>query len=284
MTARLLTLALLLATPSAAANRPPRVAVFELELRNLNLKTSMARLLRDYLSDRLAATGKYHVVPGAKTRAALTREQARSRKASFDRKRQIRVGKALAADMSLSTRVMRIGQNCTVTSTLYNLETQLAETGASESGPCDEESLQWAIERVVYELTEGSRAVEPPPLPKPSPASKTGQEHTPAKPEANTPKADVAPESIKEKESDPIELGALLKLLLLWGVLVLITLEVIRPLAKWIIRMKFGPSGVVLIAVLAVMTCYAFYLAWLAVMDPAQFESSFMSKVRPIWQ
>ena len=152
------TVMLLLST--AAEARAPRLAVFELELRRVRLSAEGARILRDYLSDRLAATGRYRVVPGDKTRSALNREQLRSQSNCFAKSCQIRIGRALAADRSLSTRVMRIGRRCTVTATLYNLETQVTEKGASAKAGCDEESLQAAIEQVVSELTGGGSPVQ----------------------------------------------------------------------------------------------------------------------------
>jgi len=134
------------------------VAVFELELRNVELKASMARILRDYLSDRLAATGKFRVVPGDKTRSALTREQRRTRQLCFEKSCQIRIGRALAADRTLSTRVMHIGKRCTLSATLYDLATQVTERGATAKSGCSEEELQLAIEEVVHKLASQSKA------------------------------------------------------------------------------------------------------------------------------
>jgi len=144
-------LALLL--PSAvAAKRAPRVAVFELELRNVRLKKSMARILRDYLSDTMATTGAYRVVPEDKIREALRREQLRSRNDCFDKSCQRRIGRALSADYSLSTRVMRIGKTCTVTSIFWNLETKVTENGAKAEGGCGDENIKRAIDKVVRKL------------------------------------------------------------------------------------------------------------------------------------
>ena len=175
--------------PAQAKPRAPRVAVFELELRNVRLKASMARILRDYLSDRLAATGAYRVVPGDKTRSALNREQLRSQSNCFAKSCQIRIGRALAADRSLSTRVMGIGRTCTVTATLFNLEEQVTEKGASAKGGCGEEALQGAIDIVVRKLTGGGGAdgAEPPPPP-PGPGSGGGidQDLPPEKAEVGT--------------------------------------------------------------------------------------------------
>ena len=145
--------ALLASPPVVAEPRAPRVAVFELELRNVKLKASMTRILRDYLSDRLAATGAYRVVPGDKTRAALNREQIRSRGKCFAKSCHLRVGVALAADRSLSTRVMRIGGKCTVSSTLFDLKTQVTEKGATHEGGCREQDVKSSIDVVVRKLT-----------------------------------------------------------------------------------------------------------------------------------
>jgi len=148
-----LALVLALLLPSAtAAKRAPRMAVFELELRNVKLKSSMARILRDYLSDTIAATGAYRVVPGDKLRSALRREQLKSRMDCFKKSCQRRIGEALSADYSLSTRVMRIGKTCTVTSIPWNLETKVADKGAKAEGGCGEEHIKRAIDAVVRQL------------------------------------------------------------------------------------------------------------------------------------
>ena len=177
--------------PAQAKPRAPRVAVFELELRNVRLKASMAKILRDYLSDRLAATGRYRVVPGDKTRAALNREQLRSKSSCFAKSCQIRIGQALAADRSLSTRVMRIGRRCTVSATLYNLRTQVTEKGAAARGGCGEEALQEAIDKVVRKLTgrgggAAPGAVAPPPPPEPGVSGGGDQALPPVKAEVGT--------------------------------------------------------------------------------------------------
>jgi len=159
-----LTALILIMLPGGSEARPPRIAVFEFELRRVRLATGGAKILRDYLADRLAASSKYRIVPGDKTRAALTREQANSRQLCFAKSCQIRVGRALAADRSLSTRVMRIGKACTLSTTLFNLTTQVSEKGAMARGSCDEEGLRQAIDSVVGKISG------PPPRETPSPA------------------------------------------------------------------------------------------------------------------
>jgi len=164
--------AVLLLSPSVmAAPLAPRLAVFELELRNVRLKASMARILRDYLSDAIAATGAYRVVPGDKLRSALRREQLKSRMDCFKKSCQRRIGEALSADYSLSTRVMRIGKTCTVTSIPWNLDTQVADKGAKAEGGCGEEHIKHALDAVVRKLAGaaraggGTRESAPPPIP-----------------------------------------------------------------------------------------------------------------------
>ena len=112
----------------------------------------VARILRDYLADRLAASRRYRVITGDKIRSALNREQANTRKLCFAKSCQLRVGRALAADRSLSTRVMRLGKSCVVTATLYDLETQVTEKGAKAEVPCDEEGIKRALDQVVVQL------------------------------------------------------------------------------------------------------------------------------------
>ena len=181
-------------TPAAvhAKLRAPRVAIFELELRNVKLNASMSRILRDYLANKLAATGAYRVVPGDKTRSALNREQRRSQSNCFAKSCQIRIGRALAADRSLSTQVMRIGRSCILQATLYNLEEQVTVKGATAKGGCGEEALQAAIDVVVRKLTGvvtgggGSGPEAPPPPPEPVPGGGGDQELPPEKAEVGT--------------------------------------------------------------------------------------------------
>ena len=156
--------AVLIAASEGKAEPAPRVVVFDLELRRIKLSREGAEILRDYMANKLAATKVYRVVPGDKIRAALNREQVNSKKVCFAQSCQIRVGRALAADRSLSIQVMRIGRRCTLQATLYNLESQVSEKGASATGGCREEHLQAAINRVVHKLASNEpKTVKPPP-------------------------------------------------------------------------------------------------------------------------
>ena len=145
---------LALSTPSAAKELLPRVVVFPVETDRVSLKADVKRVLRRYLSSRLAATGKFRVVPEGKIREALNREQKKwfDRRDFCDKSCQFTLGRELMADRTLSTGVMRLGTKCTVTATLYNLETKVSGRSATSRGGCGEEALQGAIDAVVRKL------------------------------------------------------------------------------------------------------------------------------------
>ena len=145
---------LALPTPCAAKELLPRVVVFPVETDRVSLKADVKRVLRRYLSSRLAATGKFRVVPEGKIREALNREQKKwfDRRDFCDKSCQFTLGRELMADRTLSTGVMRLGTKCTVTATLYNLETKVSGRSATSRGGCGEEALQGAIDAVVRKL------------------------------------------------------------------------------------------------------------------------------------
>jgi hypothetical protein len=160
--AGLLVFALSASSSGAAAEEvAPIVAVFGIE----DTRSQKSRLLgpeiqalTDYLAARLSASGAYKIVPGPQLREALSEKKKESYKACYDTACQIEIGKEVAANKTLSTKILFIGKKCIVISTLYDLRAAASERSADHEGGCDGASLGEAIKQVAAALGAGGPA------------------------------------------------------------------------------------------------------------------------------
>lgn len=156
---------LLAATPSsivAAADKAPSVlAVFTIEdarPKRQRLNQRKVDALSNLLRSQLAAGGAYQIVPGGEMQAVLRDRKADSYQACYDEACQIEIGKELAAEKSLATKITRIGSKCIITSTLYDLGRGTTETSADYKGGCQEDALITALDEIVVQLRGGQRS------------------------------------------------------------------------------------------------------------------------------
>ena len=142
-------------SPASAEGKKKIVAVFDIENRGAHLRRAALRILSDYLADRLAATGAYKVVPRDQLKKRLVAQRKRSYKKCFAQSCQIEIGKDLAAQKSLATKVMKIADTCVLTSTLFDLRTSTTDRGATARGKCDGKGVMASIDQVVAKLAAG---------------------------------------------------------------------------------------------------------------------------------
>jgi len=159
----------LLAVP-ARAGEAPVVAVFDLEAKGVELQGEALDRLTDYLATRLAASGVHRVVPRAQVRARLAEAKVESYRPCYDASCQIEVGRELAASHSLASLLLRLGDGCTLTATLYDLKAAAAERAATAPCPCDEAGVARAIDGVIAELGGAASAPKAESAPEPAPA------------------------------------------------------------------------------------------------------------------
>jgi len=136
----------------------PVVAVFEISderPKRQRLSDSKRAALTDFLRSQLAAGGKFQVVPPGEVQQALRANKADSYKACYDEACQIEVGKELAAEKSLATKIARIGSQCVITSTLYDLARATTESSAPHRGKCKDDDLLAGLERIATVLRGG---------------------------------------------------------------------------------------------------------------------------------
>ncbi len=148
-------LALALFAGSARAAEGPIVAVFDVEDCGAGISENVLGNLTDYLSAMLIEGG-YQVIPRAQIRERLEATKKGSYKKCFDQSCQIELGRELAAQKSLATKVLKIGSQCRVTGTLYDLKRAAAERAATAASACGENDLLKAVEEIAHKLTSGN--------------------------------------------------------------------------------------------------------------------------------
>ena len=156
-----LLLAVGLSLPTArAGDQRPIVPVFDIEdTRSGRAKLSAKKLkgLTDYLTNKLAIGGKFKIVPRSDVLSAIRSKKKESFKECYDESCQIEIGKELAAQKSLSTKISQMGDECIVTSTLYDLRQGATENSASYRGPCGRSEILTAIEQIAAQLRGDKR-------------------------------------------------------------------------------------------------------------------------------
>jgi hypothetical protein len=139
------------------------VAVFDMEDRGAGLSRETLNNLTDYLAAMLTEGG-YQVIPRDQIRERLKQQRKESYKKCFDQSCQIELGKEMAAQKSLATKVLKIGKKCRVTGDLYDLRRAASEKAATAGSGCSEDELLAAVEEVAAKLTgKKVEEVKPPP-------------------------------------------------------------------------------------------------------------------------
>lgn len=137
-------------TPPAPAPRRV-VAVFPVDARTeMDEKTLDA--LTEYLVTKLAETGRYRVVPRDELRRRLLDQKKASYEECVDESCRIELGKAVAAELAMSTRLLRVGTECALSSTVYDVRTETTEFGATVRTSCDEARLMDGVDQLIRKL------------------------------------------------------------------------------------------------------------------------------------
>ncbi len=134
--------------PLAEAARPV-VAVFDIESRGAGLTTSQSNILADYVASRLASSGRFAVVPRTEVKRALGLQSKKSGGACHKGSCLIEVGKALAAEKTMTIRISKIGSRCTVSLKLFDFRNSIVEARKSVKSKCDHDSLVDALVKAL---------------------------------------------------------------------------------------------------------------------------------------
>lgn len=101
----------------------------------------------------LTESGKYSVVPRDQLRQRLLDEKKGSYRPCMDESCQIELGKALAANLTLSTTLIKVGGKCAVAANLFDLKTETAQKGASVETGCEPKALLSAMKKIAAQLS-----------------------------------------------------------------------------------------------------------------------------------
>ncbi|MCB9558074.1 MAG: hypothetical protein H6707_18310 [Deltaproteobacteria bacterium] len=139
--------------PSATpAENPGRVMVFDVAEPSQTLTAPTRQQLTDYLAAQLTEQAGYRIVPGVLLRRRLAEQKKQGYADRFDRKSQVALGAALAADHTLDTKILRVGSRCAISATLYDLKTETSKQSASVDTDCFVDSLMVGMKRLAAKL------------------------------------------------------------------------------------------------------------------------------------
>jgi len=134
------------------ARPAPIVAVFSITDARGTLVSEKLDLLTKHLTAALTEHAGYRVIPSERMRARLAAEKIRSYKDCFDRSCQITLGKALAAQKTLLTRIVGRGGRCVLEAVRYDLRSETTDGAATVISDCDEAALLRAIAPLAKKL------------------------------------------------------------------------------------------------------------------------------------
>ena len=154
-----LTIIVLLLGARASSAAAPIVVVFDVELQGLKLSKVQRTYLNDQLSSEIAITGKYRIILRTCHNKLLMDRKKRSNKACSDQACQIELGRLLAADKILTSKVIKQGSECTLAIRVLNLKTAATQKVATIQCGCNVDDLVEALTQAVMQLT-GPKIVE----------------------------------------------------------------------------------------------------------------------------
>jgi TPR repeat protein len=143
----------LLVVSGLAFAEQPIVAVFEIKSEGARMSKKLLEQLTTYLSNQLTASGLYKVVPRDQIKASIQAKKKESYKSCYKQSCQIEIGKELAANKIVSTNVLKIGKQCIMTTTVYDLAKSTTDQAAAQKGGCKDGDLLRSIDGVLAKLS-----------------------------------------------------------------------------------------------------------------------------------
>jgi hypothetical protein len=128
------------------------LAVFDVQDASGKIDAKTLNQITEYLAGQVTEVAGYRVIPRNQLRSRITEEKKTGYNKCFDEMCQIELGKALAAQKSLATKLLKIGSACAISSTLYDLKTETTEKAASVRTNCSENGLMDGIEKIAQQL------------------------------------------------------------------------------------------------------------------------------------
>jgi hypothetical protein len=139
------------APPASLRARGEVIAVFDLEDPRKSLGAGDVEQLTDYFAVQLSTLG-FKVVPRSQIKGQLASEKQETYKACYDEGCQIELGKAVAAQKSVATKLIKMGSTCALTATMYDLRTETTDIAASVDTRCGQDELLAGLKQLARQL------------------------------------------------------------------------------------------------------------------------------------
>jgi hypothetical protein len=141
-------------SPSPGKRERPQlvVAVFLIHDASGKFKPSILEQLTEYLASRLTELAGYSVVPRDQLRQRLDEAKAESYQQCYDQSCQIELGRAVAAQRSLATNLLQVGNKCAISASLFDLKTEATAGAASVRTDCSDDALMDGVDQLAQKL------------------------------------------------------------------------------------------------------------------------------------
>lgn len=153
------------APPPASSAEPNRAIVAVFPISGGKLKARQRQELSELYAAHLTALAGFQIVPTAELAAQLRAQKVASYKECYDDACQIEIGKAIAAEKVLTTKIIFQQSGCVVSATLFDLRSEATELAAVVPGPCEASALGTTLRSVAEALrrpqASGSTRVTP---------------------------------------------------------------------------------------------------------------------------
>jgi uncharacterized protein YoaH (UPF0181 family) len=169
-------------TPTPKPAIKPILAVFDLQAKGIALQAEARDRLSELLAVSMVEGEAFRVVPRDQLRGRLKQQKVQSYKACYDQRCQIAIGRELAANKALSTKIVRIGSSCTVTATLYDLKSATAERATHRRGSCNEKQIVAMLAAAAAVLSGKTPAAADPQLADDNPPPALGNTRSDGRP------------------------------------------------------------------------------------------------------
>lgn len=133
------------------------IAVFDVEAAPGEFRPRILEEVTDYLATGAAERLGLRVVPRSAIREQLREEKADSYRPCYDESCQVELGKALAAQKILTTKLLRRGESCIFTVRIFDLKTETTDGAATARADCSDMGLLDAADEVVTKLAAARR-------------------------------------------------------------------------------------------------------------------------------
>ncbi len=130
----------------------PVVAVFPVQDVSKKLDKVLVDSLSEYMAAAIAENGRFSIQAPGDMRRVLSEKKTESYKECFDEGCRIELGRELAANKILSSKIIRLADTCTVTAALYDLRTQATDMTATADGKCSPKALKNSMDHVAAKI------------------------------------------------------------------------------------------------------------------------------------